>query len=935
VAAQSPNTGTLVVIVVDQSGAVVSDAQVSLVNTRTGDARQAGTGADGSVTIAALPLTGSYKTVVSKPGFTSQEAPDLVLRAGETARLRVRLVASGGTSEVTVYGSMEGVRSDPELGVSLTGQAIDEIPVLGRKITALPLLNSSFRSGKGTGDLFINSVYFVAGAGGRRESTFAVDGATGDEPWGRQTMFSTIPTGAVQELTVLSSAFSAEFGWTSGAAINVVTKSGTNDLHVETLYVDRPAGWEQSTATIGSLSVAPPDVPDVLHQLSASAGGPVVRDRTLWFAAGDLTGQERTAYFAGSVPPALLNGLTSYTGSYRQALLDARLDHKVDLNHALTARFNLDRFYDNNPQDTVSSTTLPSAGRIFRRHTYSGQLNDTLVISSSMLNEARFELQDGDPITDFDPLAPSTQFVRSGVATEGESRYAHVWSRQAQVSDTLSWTRGRHYVKIGGAVARHSSGGDGTEFGGAFVLGQFTMNPAATAPLNQLTIADAARYTETFNHGISNYRLDQWIYDLFLQDSIRVGSDLTVDAGLRYDRQTFSDGAANVAPRAGFGWHPGGSPNSVVRGGYGVYYTMLPANLDASFALNGPAGFFTYTAAPGQAGFPPSLSAVPIAFPGGALLPPRNVTVRPGQASYYSQFFDVSKLPGYAGATFDNPLSRVVSIGFERQLAPRLTVSADYLKQHWTGLYETVDLNAPSLLMRTAPGQIRPPSVANATRPITPVANGYQQINVIENLGVADYDGLQTMLRWQTARAYVSASYTLSSATNTTEPDGNGAGPNDFNQLGEQERGPSLLDQRHRAVFTASYRLPYEITVGTVNQLASARPFNATTGIDNNGDGVNNDRPVINGVVTGRYSFRGTPTYDTSVFAEVRLVLKRSRVITVRVEAFNLFNHANVLGRNGVYGDSATPSPSLGTPLTGIANLDPARMAQFQARFTF
>ena len=210
---------------------------------------------------------------------------------------------------------------------------------------------------------------------------------------------------------------------------------------------------------------------------------------------------------------------------------------------------------------------------------------------------------------------------------------------------------------------------------------------------------------------------------------------------------------------------------------------------------------------------------------------------------------------------------------------------------------------------------------------------GYRQINVVENLGVADYDGLQTMLRWQGTRAFLSVSYTLSKATNTTEPDGNAAGPNDFNQPGEQERGPSLLDQRHRAVITASYRLPYDITVGLVSQLASARPFNATTGVDNNGDGVMNDRPVVNGQVVSRYAFRGTAIDETDVFAEGRVPLSRG-ALTLRVEAFNVFNRANVLGRNGTYGDGSTPS-SFGRALPGLANIDPGRMVQLIARVAF
>src|SRR6202011_3459597 len=136
-----------------------------------------------------------------------------------------------------------------------------------------------------------------------------------------------------------------------------------------------------------------------------------------------------------------------------------------------------------------------------------------------------------------------------------------------------------------------------------------------------------------------------------------------------------------------------------------------------------------------------------------------------------------------------------------------LFAGADFVHQHWTDLVRTIDLNAPSPFDRTAPGQVRSVAAANATRPILPVNGGVRQVNVLTNLGVADYDGLQTQISYRgSRRMYAAVSYTLSKATNTTEPDGNGINPNDSNiaRLGEIERGPSVLDQRHRAVITLS-----------------------------------------------------------------------------------------------------------------------------------
>jgi hypothetical protein len=275
-----------------------------------------------------------------------------------------------------------------------------------------------------------------------------------------------------------------------------------------------------------------------------------------------------------------------------------------------------------------------------------------------------------------------------------------------------------------------------------------------------------------------------------------------------------------------------------------------------------------------------------------------------------------------------------------------LFVGSDYVHQHWTNLDRTIDLNAPAAFDRNAPGQVRSVAAANTTRPILPLNGGVRQVNVLMNLGVADYDGLQTQITYRSnSRLNAGLSYTLSKATNTTEPDGNGISPSDsaLSRLGEIERGPSLLDQRHRAVVTTAYRFPLDITAGTLMQFASARPFNATTGIDNNGDGLNNDRPVINGVVIGKSAFRGTPTSDVGLFVEDRITMSDRAKILIRLEGFNLFNHGNFLGRGQtIYGDTGTPNPTFGqfvaagtaaNAIPAFANIDPPRMFQLQARF--
>jgi hypothetical protein len=147
-------------------------------------------------------------------------------------------------------------------------------------------------------------------------------------------------------------------------------------------------------------------------------------------------------------------------------------------------------------------------------------------------------------------------------------------------------------------------------------------------------------------------------------------------------------------------------------------------------------------------------------------------------------------------------------------------------------------------------------------------------------------------------------------------------------------------------VITFHYRFPWDFTAGTVSMFASARPFNATTGRDENGDGINNDRPMIDGVVLRKSAFRGTPTSDVAAFVEKRFRISESKAIMLRLEGFNLFNHGNFLGRGvTVFGFQQTAASTFGhfvqnvgnaaNAIPAFANIDPPRMFQVQAKFVF
>src|SRR5437588_1395575 len=220
----------------------------------------------------------------------------------------------------------------------------------------------------------------------------------------------------------------------------------------------------------------------------------------------------------------------------------------------------------------------------------------------------------------------------------------------------------------------------------------------------------------------------------------------------------------------------------------------------------------------------------------------------------------------------------------------------------------------------------------------------YAQILSDVNNGYAFYHALNVNLNHRfTDRFLVLASYVWSHSTDNVDPDVPGQNPNNPNITGAAEYGNAIFDQRHRLVLSGYYVGPLKITVGGVATFALGLPYNLTTGAINFGDpGATADRPLINGVIVGRNTGRGRAIYDVSPMIERPLALGSERVqLTVRAEAFNVFNHPNFVGFNGAFGNGTTlplgpgGQSVIGQPLVGITNQLPARSLQFQARLNF
>ncbi|HEV3040539.1 MAG TPA: carboxypeptidase regulatory-like domain-containing protein [Candidatus Angelobacter sp.] len=957
--AQTPDTAIIRGQVWDPSHAAISGADVTITNALVGFERKAQSDASGKFVFSGLPV-GTYSIAARKDKFADFRS-DLTLIGGATADVQVQLNISEAKTEIVVTGAAGEVRADePQLGDRLGTVEVDQMPLLNRRITYLPLLNAANRPALNQGDIFMNQNLFTTNGSGRRQTAWVVDGATGNDSWGRQTIFSNVPQLAVQEMTVLENAFSAEYGATTGGVVNVVTRTGSNKYHGDFLGLWRPSdtaaklsGFTANNATSGNQVVT-----DSLGQLAASFSGPVpALKQTYFFFTGEYSRQNRGSPVTSPLAPGV------FVGHYAGWLTFLRLDHQINQANTLFLRANTDSFHDTNPNGAVGGNNLPTVDRIFRRRTYSTEISETALLSSSLVNTARFQFQLASPITQFDPVVFGTQFVvpisTGGTFTTGTSQSALLLNRQYGLNDTLASTWGKHQLRFGADLVRAHNGGNSKEFGGPIFLGQLTYN-TCTQPLSVCespaflnNIANVRTYTQSYGNG--NYTVDDTLWSLFVQDDFRLRTDLTLNLGLRYEQQTFTDARKNFAPRVGFAYDWRGQGKMVIRGGYGIYYAQVVDNEAANFALGGPTGTFNFTAAPGQIGFPSSVSAVPLpAFPAGAVAPVRSIFIRPGRRAFYDQFFPTSVLKDYPDALL-NPYSEQWTFGVERQLGKHWVLSVDYVGSHTVHVVRPLDLDSPAPFIRTLQGQTRSAQAANCTRPLwvkfyadagrtcnpaaaNPPQPAYSVITSDVNDGFVLYNSLNVNLnRHFTRRFSMLASYVYSHTIDNVDPDAPGGNPNDPNFVGLAEKGNAIFDQRHRFVLSGTFNAPFGFNIGGISSLASGLPFNFVTGTNNSGDsGATTDRPVINGAVVGRNAGRGRAIYDFSPFIEKSFALASERVrLRLRAEAFNIFNHPNFVGYSGTFGNGVNPGNGFGQPLTGITSQLPARSLQFALRLTY
>jgi hypothetical protein len=788
---------------------------------------------------------------------------------------------------VTVLDSSPLISANPEISTAIDTRTLSELPSSIRDINRFAMLDPRVRN---TGSLGTDGIYgtrLTVNGQLFRFTQYQLDGLSNYEPALGNGPQQVLSIASVAEYKVMVNQFSAEYGRSSAGVISAITRTGGDQWHGEGFYFLRPSGI-QAAPPVASFRV-----PNERQMWGGAAGGPVAS----WFhifASVEGNRQTRGAFIQSPVP-------SFYPGHQKQWFGLVNMDARWNDRQSVYLRLNSHSTVGDNANDAVGGFNQPSAARRDSGQNIGLQATHRWILTPFAMNELRAGVSKSVPLSYY-ALHPQTQIVRPSYSTEGLSDYFDSRLSTWQVADVVSWQNGRHQVRAGGDYIRNKARD--------FFTGRFGSYRMAAGPPR----ADETpvQYTQTF--GASPVRSGDTLASWFFQDDWKALPRLTLNLGIRHDYQSTTGDRNNFAPRFGFAWDVSGSGRTVLRGGAGMYYDQVFLQVVRGALQQGPAsGQATYTLPYGVAGFPQ--------FPNSLAAPPSGAGDRRDLAVY--------------GEDRLNPYSGQFTLGIQRVIGRDWTLSANISHMLSRKQLRVLELNAASPFVRTAPGQRRAATVADATRPsLTYAGVPVRMVGLYENTGSSRYNSFDVQIAKRfTRRFQLMAHYLNSSAITYVFFTGgpNTGAPSDWGNRGIDERGPGDYHQRHRLTAQSLVELPHGFQFSGFLIAASGLPVNPLTGVDNNGDGNVLDRPVG----LGRNSFRGPyqSTIDLSLMK--RFTVREGIRAELRLEGTNLLNRSNFLRVNAIYGDAAAPVATFLRPVAGLANSDPGRQLQVGLRVTF
>jgi len=921
--------GQIVGQVLDPSAGSVAGAEVTVRNTNTNHTRTATTDGEGRYAIPELPL-GPYEVSVKASGFAA-DMQDAYVSLGASVSSNFRLLVQP-TTETTEVVAADAPGIEPTRSATksiLTDLQIHELPSEGRRLqnfvvdTPQALIEPECRG------------FSISGQKGIY-SNIAIDGGDYDSTWGcgiraRSESGPAFSLGAIQELQVVRNTFSAEFGRSTGGVIQLSTKSGTNSLHGTAFELNRDGALSEPDA-FGHQAISSD------NQFGGSLGGPIIKNRTFFFTAPEFQIANKPVQVLYGLTPAtsVTTGATDLLAAAPQGTFNAvsnaqavitRIDHQLTQNNQLFGRFDFARTLQTNSPgaDNLSTglgiattSTAAASNQITQpdtNYTLLGQLTSTL--SSSHLNELR--IQFSREIRPRIPLGTGPQVSITNIATYGTPP-AGSWGNEGfastdnryQLVDNFSIVSGAHTTKFGVDYQRIA----GTALydqnaGGAYTFNNLTDFANHTPDLyTQFTGTGSVSLTI---HEIAGYIQDEW----------RILPGVTINPGFRYEAQlnpnyyqatnpagrypeaTFiPDDIRMLAPRLGVAWDVGNAGKTVIRAGGGLYYAPTYMSMFAQSVLfNGGNPDRAYSVS--ITGQPAIISAFQSVGVNLATSPLNNLpTFTPSEFAALLANPNTKGLnsASYIGPDFRNPDALQWQVSGEHEIARGVTVSENFTYINTNGIARERDTNLPA----PVPSSSLAYNASTCPYCGIPGLNLYNQsprpdpafgvATITESADHSLYRGFTTTLNVRRSHFTWDLYYTRS--WNFTDEDAERGFTSirydDVSNL-NSEYAHSNIDEPNQFWSNGVYEFPLGFEAGFSTRFTSGRPFNAVTGVDENGDGQNTDRPIINGVLIPRNAYRNYGFKDIDLRVQKSFALPNEKgTIAISAEFFNLANFANV-----------------------------------------
>jgi hypothetical protein len=944
--------------VVDESGAGMPGVVIVVTHQGSGIFRQVITSGDGSYYVTGI-VPGPYRVTAALSGFRKFERPDVQLTIGNTATLDITLGVGTLEENVTVTGQAPLVDvTSKQVGANIGTDELAALPILNKNWMFAVSLAPGVQVQSSTASFACESL--IVGGGSNRSGNFSVDGGGNNDDYLGSSCGSQVRPAleAVQEFQVLTNQYDAEFGRTAGAVVNAITKQGTNRFHgsvFDSYTNDKVTAKDYFVATKGL------EKPRTAQKdFGGTLGGPVVKDKAHFFYSLD-----RLIYAEGRSNTFDARPELNYSNTQTMRLWNhlVRFDNQINANNTWSARYLVEY--------------SPTYNRVARRETPAGRDQEfdidrssggsfNSVFGNTRFNQLRVgythekngftapEVQNGQLMVDLQPTLNLLTFFdgpNNGALFRIDDAY--------EVSETFTQflparMGGDHNLKFGATYIYSTIElPDQTDMNGRFTFSTdlaFNPNNPRTYPERLFIRVPSA----------SDIFMPTSVAVLFAQDQWR-RQNLTLNLGVRYDLEItpinnafnplFAPGdhavdKNNVAPRLGVTWNPRGSTKSLIRGGYGIFYDKITLQTTTPFVSTGvysssfTASFPNSTVDPG---------------PGRGQLPTDAMLVNGPivNRALLNALVPAGSLGRNTGNVFvDNPDRRVpqvhqVTIGYERQLAQQMAVTADYIHSWNRDQLINFDLNPGLRVNTTRAGDINYTDLDNIAGQlgISPFKN---PVITRQNDGSSQFDGVNFSVEKRFSHHWASrVSYAIGYARGNAEA--NQTNDNNYQLLGDaaldRNFGPLDADRRHNLVVSGRVEIPRTgglIVSGVYRYLsgASMNLYNSAVDADRNGR-------LFDILPAGRYCGQGEnsfcaeadgrrngakgPTYQqTDMRFGYRLRPSKDRSVEANFELFNIFNTVNFANPTT---DLRLSDFMILTALRG-GNGQP-RAAQFSLRFGF